>query len=308
MLCVMCPSSLEVLALKGLTKLPVAWGDVPGGCETAVACSNPEGERLPDQHGVGLPFLAPRALHCSPRHLVALHLYTHDITSSAHIPHHHLVEVRVPGYGESDPSLLLARNPAVLDRDDAGSVVLGQLSEDGLGDVKVLAGRVAPSAVVAGLVVIGRAEVGGRDEERRLAKLAPLRVIGALYLVARPTRLPIVEQCCAQRRRLKAVALLHHVLITAGSPKCAGATLIKGGMSLLPRAWRELGPVMLSKRRPRVVVYGMDMSPPMVVVMSSVSDRMVSGMSPRGGMMRMMISDCGIRNAKIGQRRGNDKQ
>lgn len=108
--------------------------------------------------------------------------------------------------------------PAVLDRDDASSVVLGQLSEDGLSDVKVLAGRVAPSAVVAGLVVIGRAEVGGREEERRLAKLAPLRVVNALYLIARPACLPIVEHCRAHCCRLVAVALLHHVLITAGSP------------------------------------------------------------------------------------------
>jgi len=107
--------------------------------------------------------------------------------------------------------------PAVLDRDNASSVVLGQRGENGLGEVKVLAGRVAPSTVVAGQVVVGRAEVGGRDEEGRLAKLAPLRVVDALHLVARPTRLPVVEHCRAHRRRLIAVALLHHVLITAGS-------------------------------------------------------------------------------------------
>lgn len=112
MLYVIYPSSPVVLALKGLTELPVAWGDVPGGCESAVACSNPEGEGLPDQHGIGLPFLAPYALHRSPRQLVALHLYAHDVASSAHIPDQNLVEIRVPSYGESDPSLLLARNPA----------------------------------------------------------------------------------------------------------------------------------------------------------------------------------------------------
>lgn len=106
------PSSLEVLALKGLTELPIAWGDMPGGCVSVIACSNSEGEGLPNQHGVSLPFLAPHALHRSPWHLVALHLYAHDVTGSAHIPHLHLVEVGVPSYGESDPSLLLARNPA----------------------------------------------------------------------------------------------------------------------------------------------------------------------------------------------------
>lgn len=91
--------------------------------------------------------------------------------------------------------------------------------------------------------------------------------------------------------------------------KCTGATLIKGGMSLLPRAWREPWPVMLSERRPLVVVYGMDMSTPVMVVRTSVSDHMVRGMSPRGGMMRMMTtSDCGIRSVKIRQRRGNGKQ
>lgn len=79
------------------------------------------------------------------------------------------------------------------------------------------AGRVAPPAIVARQSVVRRAEVGGRDEDRRAAGVAPLRVVGALDLEAGSAAQTVVEESRAQRRRLHAVALAIQIPVTAGA-------------------------------------------------------------------------------------------
>lgn len=101
----------EVLALESLAELPVSRRNIPCRRVPAVASSNPEGQRLPYQHGVTLPFLTPIPSHRRPLCLIAFHLNAVDVPGSPNIGYEYLVEVRVPGDCESDPSLLRARNP-----------------------------------------------------------------------------------------------------------------------------------------------------------------------------------------------------
>ena len=87
--------------------------------------------------------------------------------------------------------------------------------EDGHGDVEMLAGRVTPAAVVAGLEWVGRTEIGGRDEQRLLTWLTPLWVVDALYLETSPAALAVSEESVAQRRRVHPVPFPHHVRVVA---------------------------------------------------------------------------------------------
>ncbi|RWW08953.1 hypothetical protein GW17_00027587 [Ensete ventricosum] len=108
--------------------------------------------------------------------------------------------------------------PSVRDGDDAGAV-LGDLEEHGHGEVEVGAGRIAPPAIVRGERVVGRAEVGSRDEDGGAPSVAPLRIARALDLEARPAALPLVEQRRAQSRRLHPVPLAVQVPIPT-RPSC----------------------------------------------------------------------------------------
>lgn len=89
----------------------------------------------------------------------------------------------------SSPSF--ARSPPISDGDDSG-MVLGNVEEHRLGEVKMVQRRVAPAAGGVGKGVIGRTEIGGGDQNR--AWKTPLRVVHALDLIARPAAQPIVEQ------------------------------------------------------------------------------------------------------------------
>lgn len=92
------------------------------------------------------------------------------------------------------------RLPSVIDGDDA-SHFLGELGEDGHGQVEVLVRGVAPSAIGAVW-----AEVGGRHHHRGSAK-AVARARGvAGQLEARPAAEPGVEQGGAQGGCVGAVA------------------------------------------------------------------------------------------------------
>lgn len=66
--------------------------------------------------------------------------------------------------------------PFERDGDDPGPV-LGNLEECGLGEVEVLARRVAPAAVVVREGRVGRAEIGGGDHDG--GGEAPFGVAGA---------------------------------------------------------------------------------------------------------------------------------
>ena len=74
---------------------------------------------------------------------------------------------------------------------DNPSAVLGDLQEGGLGQVEVLEGRVAPATVVVGQGEVRRAEVCGGDGDG--AGEAPLGVVVATQLIARPARQAVVE-------------------------------------------------------------------------------------------------------------------
>ena len=75
--------------------------------------------------------------------------------------------------------------------------------------------RVAPATVVVGKREIRGAEVGGGDENRWAAGMAPLGVVGALDLEARAAAEAVIEECRAQRRRVHAVALAVEVAVPA---------------------------------------------------------------------------------------------
>jgi hypothetical protein len=55
-----------VFGLERVAKAPSVACDVPGGDGAAVAGGDPEGERVADEDGVGLPILSPVAHHGHP--------------------------------------------------------------------------------------------------------------------------------------------------------------------------------------------------------------------------------------------------
>ena len=78
-------------------------------------------------------------------------------------------------------------------------------------------GRVAPTAIVAGLSEVGRAEVGCGDQDGRLPGSAPPRVVAALDLKASAAAQPIVEQSSAERSSVDSVALAVEISIPTSS-------------------------------------------------------------------------------------------
>lgn len=96
--------------------------------------------------------------------------------------------------------------PLEENRDDA-TAIDADLLPGRLGHVEVRPRWVAPTAVVAGEIVIRRAEVGGGDGDGGAAGEAPPRIrLGvAGDPVALPARLAVVEQRRAKRRRVRAV-------------------------------------------------------------------------------------------------------
>lgn len=105
-------SDPEVLASEGLTELPAGGDDVPGGGGAPVTGGDAEGERLTNQHGVGLPVLAPVAAHAHPPGPRPLHAHPHDVPSPRHVRDQHQVEVPEPVDGEPHPASLPAWHPA----------------------------------------------------------------------------------------------------------------------------------------------------------------------------------------------------
>ncbi|KAB8084081.1 hypothetical protein EE612_006543, partial [Oryza sativa] len=191
----------ELAALEGLAELPAGRHDVVAGDGAAVADGDLEGEALAVEVGVALPVLAPVAGHGLPPGAGPLDRHGLHVAWAGHVGHKNQVEVGVPVDGEPDPALLHARHPSVGDGHDAGAVH-ADLEEGRLGHVEVGARRVAPAAVVVGERVVRRAQVGGGDGDA--ARQAPLPIVVAPQLVARPARRAVVEQHRAQRRRVGA--------------------------------------------------------------------------------------------------------
>lgn len=130
-------------------------------------------------------------------------------------------------------SLPLTWSSAIDDWDDAG-VVLSNAEEDGLGEVKVVEGRVAPAAGVIRKCIIGRTEIGCSDQNRAME--APFRVINALDFITRPTVQPIVEKSSANCCSVGSVAFTVKIPIPTSSTHCPGsiAAAVEGGMSINP--------------------------------------------------------------------------
>lgn len=103
-------------------------------------------------------------------------------------------------------------SPAEGDGDNT-SFVLSDLEKHGHGKVEVGARRVAPAAIVVGQSEVWRTEVGGSDEDGGVAWVAPFGVISTLNLKAGSAAEAIVEQSCAQGRRVDAVALAVEVSV-----------------------------------------------------------------------------------------------
>lgn len=110
------------------------------------------------------------------------------------------------------------KEPAVGDGHDAG-LVLCNLKKHGHGEIKVRPGRVAPTAIVRWKRPIRWTEVGRRHKNGGVACQAevPVRLVHTLYLETRAATQSVVEQSCAQSRRLYAVALLVQISIPTRS-------------------------------------------------------------------------------------------
>ena len=106
----------------------------------------------------------------------------------------------------------------MVDHGHDATAVDANLEPGGLGHVEVLAGRVTPAAVIIRQGVVGRAQVGGGDGHRCATYAEPrVRLVVAGDPVALPTRGAIVEQRCAQRRRVRAVARGVQVAVPTGA-------------------------------------------------------------------------------------------
>jgi hypothetical protein len=246
---------LEVLGcLVRDAELPVLGEDVPRGGLAVVAGHQPERQRLAGEVLPGLPHLPPVALHRRPLDaLVPLHGRRHHVAGAAHVGDHHHVEVPVAGDGVADAALPHARHAPVRHLHDA-RLLLRDLQVRRHAQVQVLARRVAPPAIVAGLLVVGRAEVRGRDHQRRRrAGLAPVGAVHALDLVATAAGRAVAVQHRAHRHRLHAVALRRRVLVPARSRRRAGpvALAVERRVRRLPRARRELAVAVVHHKTAR---------------------------------------------------------
>ena len=211
----MAPPLVEILAVgEGLAQLPVGSGDVVELEEPAVGGGDTEGDALPGEVAVGLPVGAPVPGHGDPPRGRALDLHRADGPRPGDVEDEHELEVPVAVDGEAHAAGPGAGHPLVEDRDDAAAVDADLLPRR-LGHVEVLPRRVAPPAVVAGLGVVGRAQVGGGDGHRHARLAPPAVLLVALHLVALPARRAAVEHRQAQRRRVRAVPRRVQVAIPA---------------------------------------------------------------------------------------------
>lgn len=111
---------------------------------------------------------------------------SYHISGSSHVCYQDQVEVTESVDGESDPSLLSAGYPAVIDGDDTGAI-LCDLEEHRHGEIEVGTRRIAPPTVVIGQGVVWGAKVGGGDEDGRVSGETPLGIVSTLDLKAGPT-------------------------------------------------------------------------------------------------------------------------
>ena len=82
-------------------------------------------------------------------------------------------------------------------------------------------GRIAPSAIVIGEGVVGWTKVGCRDGDGVMQ--APFGVVIALQLITSSAPLSVVEESCAESRRVCTVALAVQIPV----PTCSSCNQIQ---------------------------------------------------------------------------------
>lgn len=92
--------------------------------------------------------------------------------------------------------MLLTYVPSILNGNDA-SLIFSNLKKSWLGEIKMLPGRIAPASVITWLIEIWWAKVGGRNKQRWLSGLAPLRIVHTFNFVTSTACLAVVEHSLA---------------------------------------------------------------------------------------------------------------
>lgn len=132
---------------------------------------------------VALPILTPISGHGLPPGSRPFDRNRMDISCTRDVGDQNQVEEGVAVDGKPDTSLLSTGHPSVSDGHDPGTI-LSNLQESWLGEVEVLAGRIAPPAIVIGQCEVWRAKVCGGDCDG--ATQTPFRVTVASHLIAGP--------------------------------------------------------------------------------------------------------------------------
>ena len=190
---------LELLPRSvGATEPPVVRRNIVGHDDPAVVGPYLEGKALAVEVSIALPAGTPVPAHYHPVSLGPLDPHLGHHAATADIFHRDELKVVVPVDGEPHASTPLAGNPPVVDGHNAGLVDSDGLPR-GLRHVEVLPRRVAPSAVVAGQGVVGRAEVGGRDGDGRALFARRRLACAAGDGEAHAARCAVVEERRAQR-------------------------------------------------------------------------------------------------------------
>lgn len=174
-------SSTELRAGVCLTKGPPRRSNIVRNDRSAVTRRHSKRQRLSIQISIALPILPPVPRHRLPPRPRPFHRHRMHVSGATDVRYQNQVEVRVPVYREPYPPSLSTVYPAVGDGDDSGAV-LSDVLEDGLGEVEVVKGRVAPTAVVVRKGVVWRAEIGSRHDYR--SGKAPFPVADAHDLIA----------------------------------------------------------------------------------------------------------------------------
>jgi len=227
------PKSVHLLPGKSLAKLPVAGSDIVGSYSFPITGGDLEGEALPIKVTVALPILTPVPGHWLPASLGALDRNSLNVTCSTNVGDEDQIEIRMTINGETNSALSLTRYPSVLNRDDS-SPKLSNVLKNGLREIEVLQRRIAPTTVVIGKRIVGRAEVSSSDNDR--TGKAPLRVSVALDFIASTATETIIEQCSAQSRGVGTVALAIQIAIATSTAHCASSVTatVKRSMSTGP--------------------------------------------------------------------------
>jgi hypothetical protein len=157
---------------EGLAELPPSRGNVQELNVLPTGAGNGEAESLAYKRSIGLPVGAPVPGHLDPPRVGVLDPRAAHGPAAVGVLDADKLEVVAAGDDEARAAGARALDKLVQDWHNPSSVDADVVPR-WLRHVEVQAQRVAPSAVVAGQRVVGRAQVGGRHDDR-VAGLAPL--------------------------------------------------------------------------------------------------------------------------------------